>query len=104
MIGVRATSGWVAEMTGDDWPERLCAWQNMPIEIRRYLTARLLAKSLELHDGPAGLIRFLYAGTERNGQRLSYLTGGAECWAYVVHDTREWLAKRTAIATATERA
>ncbi len=76
------------------------AWHHIPLEVRRYLTQRLLEKSLVVHEGPAGLIKFLYAGTERNGQRLSYLTGGAECWAYVVHDTQEWLAAKTARASA----
>lgn len=80
-----------------EFPEQFPgAWQHLPLEVRRYLTQRLLDKALLLHDGPAGLIKFLYAGTERNGQRLSYLTGGAECWAYVVQDTTAWLETKAA--------
>lgn len=86
-----------AEQAAPEYPDHFPgAWQHFPVDVKRYLTARLLARCLEIHDGPADLIKWLYAGTERpDGQRLSYLTGGAECWAWVVEDTRAWVVEDT---------
>ncbi len=79
-----------------DWPDRIVAWQDMPLEVRRYLTRRLLDRALEIHEGPAGLIRFLYAGQPREGLSMAqtYVMTAHEFWPYVVADTRSALKDR----------
>jgi len=74
------------------------AWQNIPLEVRRYLAQRLLDKSLAIHDGPAGLIKFLYAGTHIQGMSVAetYRITGESYWPFVVRDTEAWLAQRAA--------
>lgn len=71
------------------------AWQNLPPAVRDFLAARLVEKALEIHDGPEGLIKFLYAGQKRPGaaKPLSYIARGREFWPHVVEDTKVWLLK-----------
>lgn len=72
------------------------AWQNIPLEVRRYLTARLLEQQLALHDGAAGLIKSLYSGRERPDLTLleSWRMSAERAWPFVVADTEAWLASR----------
>ena len=59
---------------------------------------KLVEKSLEIHEGSAGLMKFLYAGTVRPGatKPLSWVRSGAEFWPHVVEDTKVWLLKQSA--------
>jgi hypothetical protein len=67
----------------------------IPIEIRRFLTAKLLERQLELCEGWVGLVKDLYGGQVRpDGQRLSYVADGRSFWQYVVADTDAWLLER----------
>lgn len=83
------------------WPDQLVAWQDLPIEVRRYLTKRLLEKSLFLHDGVAGMVKFLYAGSTLAGLTVAQTYGmkGHEFWPFIVQDTRAWLASRASRST-----
>lgn len=68
------------------------AWQNLPTEVRRYLLACLLGKSLQIH-GTAGLLKWIYAGTVRpDGERCKFTTDGAAFWPCVVEDVPRWIA------------
>ncbi|HEX7828666.1 MAG TPA: hypothetical protein VF787_03385 [Thermoanaerobaculia bacterium] len=73
------------------------AWQNLPIEVRRFLTAKLLDRALAIHEGSEGLIKWLYAGTSRlDGKKSSetYALRGSEFWPVIVADTQVWIAQR----------
>jgi hypothetical protein len=81
----------------DDLPEHFPgAWQNFPVEVRRYLTQRLLDEQLVLWGGSDGLIKHLYAGHDRDGLRPldSYRMRGVDFWPFVLADTRAYLAKK----------
>lgn len=91
-------------MDATAWPTEFPgAWQNVPVPIRRFLAMRLVQRSLEIHEGPAGLIKFLYAGTTRRGPdgarfRVSYLNDGADAWPFVLEDAAAWLASQSQTA------
>lgn len=72
------------------------AWGDIPLEVRRFLTQRLLDQALTLHDGPAGMIKFLYAGRERDGLLMSrsYTMSPLEFWPFVLEDARAWTMAR----------
>lgn len=74
------------------------AWQNLTIDVRRMLTQRLLDKSLELHGGSEGLIKFLYVGQayETISRAEGYGARGRDFWPYVAQDTKLFIAKREA--------
>ncbi len=82
-------SGMPAEFPG--------AWQNIPVDVRRMLTKKLLDKCLEVHGGADGLIRFIYAGTVRPGMKAmeSYRWGGKEFWPFILEDTARFMIDRT---------
>ena len=62
------------------------------------LTQRLLDKSLELHGGSEGLIKFLFVGREYPTitRAAGYVANGREFWPYVVEATKEFIAARAA--------
>lgn len=73
------------------------SWDAMPVDARRYVTALLLARMLDLHEGPAGLFQFLYAGTMRLvvGQpaaRIPFTTNGRAMYPFLLEDTAAWAA------------
>ncbi len=80
------------------------AWQNIPLGVREFLEAAALKKQLQLQDGPAGLIEWLYRGVQRpdlTNPDLVHKSGvvrwtltGKELWPLVVADAETWLAKR----------
>ena len=84
------------------------AWQNMPLGVRAFLEAGLLKKSLEIHEGPAGLIEFLYRGVQRpdltnpdfvhKSGAVRWTLTGKELWPLVLKDAETWLAQREARA------
>lgn len=71
------------------------AWQNIPKTVKRMLAKKLVEKCLDLHGGSDGLIRFLYAGTKRDGMSASesYRARGRELWPFVVEDTKLFIAE-----------
>lgn len=73
------------------------SWEAMPVEVRRYLTARLLTASLSIHEGPTGLIKWLYAGTTRPAAdgsplRMPFTTQGIHMYSFVLEDAAAWVA------------
>lgn len=71
------------------------AWQNLPPHVRRFLVERLRDRMLEWHEGPIGLIRWLYAGTTRpNGTRAAYNGTPEYYYRLVVEDLPAWHANR----------
>ncbi len=77
-------------------PSRSSEW---PIEVRRYLTHRLLSRMLQDHDGWHGLVQWLYAGTMRNGERLPLSAKLDWLWPMIEADAAAWDAERTKGAT-----
>lgn len=67
------------------------AWQDWPIEVKRFVTLLLLEKALELHDGPDGLVKFLYAGHRREGTRFAFTSAGAAYWPWLRDDVQRWV-------------
>lgn len=80
------------------------AWQNLPIEVRRYLTQRALDKQLLIQDGSAGLIEWLYRGDQREefkGHPAAHRSGiirfnasAKDIYDLVLADTKRWLIER----------
>ncbi len=65
------------------------AWQNWSPEARALVTELLVARALEIHEGPAGLLKFLYAGTVREGKIVRYLLKPSDYWRYLLEDLAE---------------
>jgi hypothetical protein len=65
------------------------AWQNWSPEARALVTDLLVARCLEIHEGPAGLLKFLYAGTVRGGKIVRYMLPPSEYWRYLLEDLAE---------------
>lgn len=85
-------------MTGAFPAEYPGAWQDIPLDVRRFLTAKTLDRQLILQDGPAGLIEWLYRGQPIAGGIVRYQAPAKEIWPHVVADTEAWLKKRAAQA------
>lgn len=81
-------------------------WADVPLEVRRFLTQRLLDRALEIHDGPVGLIKWLYAGVEHDGLPLSrtYAMSARDFWPYILVDARRWTVARVAAQEAAQGA
>ncbi len=81
-------------------------WDRLPIEVRRFLTARVLEKQLAIQDGASGIIEWLYRGEERESFKGSpaarasgvvrYNATAAELWSIVLQDTLAWQVARAA--------
>lgn len=83
------------------------AWQNYPVEVRRYLLARVMEKQIGIQGGPAGVIEWLYRGTRRRPEEIGtdvargdtceirYDVRAHQVWPLVVADARAWTAART---------
>jgi hypothetical protein len=81
------------------------AWQHYPPEVRRFLLAKVMEKQLEIQDGPAGVIEWLYRGTTRRPEEVTlkmakvtgeihYNTRADQLWTLVVADARAWAIAR----------
>lgn len=67
----------------------------LPVEIRRYLTACLLERSLDHHGGWYGLMAWLYKGQHRDsGERIPWTASVAEVWPHIVADAEVWARRR----------
>jgi hypothetical protein len=73
-----------------------------PLAIRRYLTAELLRRMLEQHNGWQGLVRWLYAGAVRNGERLPFSPSMDFLWPFVEEDAAAWEQERAKASSASE--
>lgn len=65
------------------------AWQHWPADAKALLTEKLVERALEIHDGPGGMLKFLYAGTVRGGKRVGYMLPPTDYWRYLLEDLRE---------------
>ncbi|HEY2851115.1 MAG TPA: hypothetical protein VGI97_14645 [Gemmatimonadaceae bacterium] len=76
----------------------------MPVEVKRYLSVRLVEKQLTIQGGLAGIIEWLYRGDQRAefvGLPVAHPSGtirfdarGIELWPQVAADTKRWLDER----------
>lgn len=82
------------------WPEYFPgAWQNFPDAIKRAVRAMLLERALLVHDGPAGLLKWMYVGTDRpNGQPVGFTRQAEDVWRYVLEDADRFVAEQEARA------
>jgi hypothetical protein len=71
-----------------EFPEK---FEDLALDVRRYLTLRILEKQLELQGGPVGIFHWLYRGTERaGGVRIAYNASAREIWPMVQSDAKAW--------------
>lgn len=85
------------EGDADDFPTHFPgAWQNLPPEVQRYITCKLLERQLLLHNGAVGLLQWLYRGSDRSNGRVAWVAAVDEIWPLVIEDTRKWIAWRQA--------
>lgn len=61
-----------------------------PVVVRRYLTAELLRRMLEQHNGWHGLVQWLYAGQSRQGARLPFSPSLDFLWPMIEEDAAAW--------------
>lgn len=89
-------------MSASDFPG---AWQHFPVEVRRFLLARVMEKQMEIQDGPAGVIEWLYRGTTRRPDEVTievakasgeihYNARADKLWTLVCADARAWTIQR----------
>lgn len=82
------------------------AWQHYPVEVRRFLLAKVMQKQMDVQDGPAGVIEWLYRGTERRPEEVTlamanaageirYNTRAEQLWMLVVADAHAWALEQT---------
>lgn len=76
-----------------DFPEEFPgAWSKWPAPLKHYLTFRVMQRMVDIH-GPVDLVNWAYAGTYRpNGERVPFVTNGAEYYPFLLEDARAWLA------------
>lgn len=74
-------------------PSRSSLW---PVEVRRFLTAKLLERMLQDHDGWHGLVQWMYGGQMRGEERLPMRPSIAWLWDKILADAAAWDAARTA--------
>lgn len=72
-------------------PSRAGEW---PVEVRRFLTAKLRERMLQDHDGWHGLVQWLYGGQLWHGDRLPMRPSLAWLWDKILADAAEWEASQ----------
>lgn len=72
-------------------PSRSGEW---PVEVRRFLTAKLRDQMLQDHGGWHGLIQWMYAAKLRDGVRLPMRPSTEFLWPMVLEDAAAWEASR----------
>jgi hypothetical protein len=86
----------VPDAIGVDWPKAYVgAWQHFPRELRQFVAWRVLQKQLELQEGPAGLVQWLYRGDPRLPSGASWTATADMIWPVLLDDARAWFTKRT---------
>lgn len=75
-----------APSSSDDWP----------VGVRRYLTHRLLQRTLEHYGGWQGVLQWLYAGTHRDGISHPYAAPADYWYPMAVEDAAAWQKEREA--------
>lgn len=74
------------------------AWQDIPPIVRRFLVERLRDKMLAQHEGPAGLIMWLFAGEKQaDGTRVPYSADVEVYWQVVKQECLRWAQQGRAI-------
>lgn len=68
-----------------------------PNEVKLFLGAKIVNRTLQQHEGWEGVCQWLYAGTERpDGSRLPYAGSLDYLWGFIVADAAAWNAERKA--------